>query len=182
VPMALRHDAAAAAAEIVLAVERRCASAPTLVGTVGRLAVPNGAINIIPGRCELSLDVRASDDATRDAAIKDILAEINRIADRRGVTAEVIEIARNHTVPCSPKLQSLLAQSIAGLGIAPRYLPSGAGHDAAMFVGQTDIAMLFVRCGNGGISHHPSETLSTQDAELAARAFEDFLLNFPLPP
>ena len=173
VPMALRHDAAAAAAEIVLAVERRCASAPTLVGTVGRLAVPNGAINIIPGRCELSLDVRAGDDATRDAAIKDILAEINRIADRRGVTAEVIEITRNPTVPCSPKLQSLLAQSIAGLGITPRYLPSGAGHDAAMFAGLTDIAMLFVRCGNGGISHSPLETMTAEDADIAARVLLD---------
>ncbi|HEY6995027.1 MAG TPA: hydantoinase/carbamoylase family amidase, partial [Xanthobacteraceae bacterium] len=64
VPMARRHDAAAAAAELVLYVERRCAQAPTLVGTVGQLAVPDGAINIIPGRCELSLDIRAADDAT----------------------------------------------------------------------------------------------------------------------
>ena len=68
VPMARRHDAAAAAAELVLYVEQRCAQAPTLVGTVGQLAVPNGAINIIPGRCELTLDIRAADDATRDAA------------------------------------------------------------------------------------------------------------------
>ena len=71
---AARHDAAAAAAEIVLYVERRCAQAPTLVGTVGQLAVPGGAINIIPGRCELSLDIRAADDATRDAAVADVLA------------------------------------------------------------------------------------------------------------
>jgi allantoate deiminase/N-carbamoyl-L-amino-acid hydrolase len=83
VPMALRRDAAAAAAEIVLYVERRCAAAPTLVGTVGRLSVPGGAINVIPGRCELSLDIRAADDATRDAAVADVLAEIDRIARRR---------------------------------------------------------------------------------------------------
>ena len=72
VPMARRHDAAAAAAELVLYVEQRCARAPTLVGTVGQLAVPNGAINIIPGRCELSLDIRAADDSTRDAAVFDV--------------------------------------------------------------------------------------------------------------
>src|SRR5262249_22750422 len=85
VPMAMRHDAAPAAAEIVLAVERRCGAAPTLVGTVGRLAVRDGAINVVPGLCELSLDIRAGDDATRDAAVADILAEIGRIAQRRGV-------------------------------------------------------------------------------------------------
>src|SRR5262245_61547339 len=82
VPMARRHDAAAAAAELVLYVERRCAQAETLVGTVGELAVPNGAINTIPGRCDLSLDIRAADDATRDAAVADVMAEIARIASR----------------------------------------------------------------------------------------------------
>ena len=85
VPMALRHDAAAAAAEIVLAVEHRCTAGATLVGTVGQLAVPQGLINVIPGRCELSIDVRAEVDGTRDAAIADILAAIDRIAARRGV-------------------------------------------------------------------------------------------------
>ena len=105
VPMALRRDAAAAAAEIVLLVERRCSAAPTLVGTVGRLAVPNGAINVIPGRCELSLDIRAADDATRDAAVADVLAETERIARRRNVTIEVKEIQHVPAVPCSPRMQ-----------------------------------------------------------------------------
>ena len=177
VPMALRHDAAAAAAEIVLAVERRCAKAPTLVGTVGRLAVPNGAINVIAGRCELSLDVRASDDATRDTAVDDILAEIKRIADRRGVTAEITETLRNATVPCSPRLQSLLSDAVARLGIKPRHLPSGAGHDGGMFEGLTDVAMLFVRCGNGGISHSPLETVTAEDADVAARVLLDAILH-----
>src|ERR687888_1535929 len=76
VPMALRHDAAAAAAEILLYVERRCRETPGVVGTVGKFAIPGGTINIIPGRCELSIDLRAGDDATRDAAGADILAEI----------------------------------------------------------------------------------------------------------
>jgi allantoate deiminase/N-carbamoyl-L-amino-acid hydrolase len=177
VPMALRHDAAAAAAEIVLAVERRCAKAPTLVGTVGRLAVPNGAINVIPGRCELSLDVRASDDATRDAAVEDILADIKRIADRRGVTAEITETLRNATVACSARLQSLLADATARRGIKPRHLPSGAGHDGGMFEGLTDVAMLFVRCGNGGISHSPLETVTAQDVDVAARVLLDTILH-----
>ena len=178
VPMALRRDAAAAAAEIVLAVERRCAAAPTLVGTVGRLNVPGGAINVIPGRCELSLDIRAGDEATRDAAAADVLAEIGRIGVRRQVTIEVKEIQRSPVVPCSAALQARLATAVERAGIRPCHLPSGAGHDAVSFSGITGIAMLFVRCGNGGISHSPLETVTAADADTAARVLLDVLVNF----
>ena len=178
VPMALRRDAAAAAAEIVLYVERRCAAAPTLVGTVGRLNVPGGAINVIPGRCDLSLDIRAADDATRDAAAADVLAEIGRIGARRKVAIEVKEIQRAPAVPCSAPLQAKLAAAVERAGIRARYLPSGAGHDAVSFSGLTDIAMLFVRCGNGGISHSPLETITPADADVATRVLLDVLVNF----
>ena len=176
VPMARRHDAAAAAAELVLYVEQRCARAPTLVGTVGQLAVPNGAINIIPGRCELSLDVRAADDSTRDAAVFDVMTEIGRIAANRGVIIESKEVQRTAAVRCSPRLQSLLADAVTRAGAKPRYLPSGAGHDAMMFDGITDTAMLFVRCGNGGVSHSPREIITAEDADVAARVILDTVL------
>ncbi len=176
VPMARRHDAAAAAAEVVLTVEKRCAQAPTLVGTVGQLTVPGGAINIIPGRCELSLDIRAADDATRDAAVSDVMAEIGRIGERRGVAIESREMQRTAAVQCSPRLQSLLADAAMGLGVTPRYLASGAGHDAMVFDGLTDTAMLFVRCGNGGVSHSPRETVTAEDADIAARVLLDAVL------
>jgi len=177
VPMALRHDAAAAAAEIVLAVEQRCTAVPTLVGTVGQLAVPHGLINVIPARCELSLDIRAAEDATRDAAVADIRAAIGRIAERRGVTVELAEIARHGAAPCAPQMQSALAQAVTRAGIEPFYLLSGAGHDAEMFSGVTDIGMLFVRCGNGGISHSPLETVTAEDADLGARVLLDVIAN-----
>lgn len=176
VPMARRHDAAAAAAELVLYVEKRCAQAPTLVGTVGQLAVPDGAINIIPGRCDLTLDVRASDDVMRDAAVSDIMAEIGRIAARRGVSFDCKEVQRTGAVRCSPRLQSVLADAVACAGVKPRYLPSGAGHDAMMFDGLTDTAMLFVRCGNGGVSHSPREIITAEDADIAARIVLDAVL------
>ena len=176
VPMARRHDAAAAAAELVLYVEKRCSQASTLVGTVGKLAVPDGAINIIPGRCELTLDVRAGDDAVRDAAMSDIMAEIGRIAARRGVTIDSKEVQRTAAVRCSPRLQSLLADAVTRAGVKPRHLPSGAGHDAMMFDGLTDVAMLFVRCGNGGVSHSPREIITAEDADIAARVMLDAVL------
>ena len=178
VPMALRRDAAAAAAELVLYVERRCAAAPTLVGTVGELYVPGGAINVIPGHCELTIDIRAGDDQTRDAAVSDVLAEIKRIAERRGVAIEAKEIARGHNVPCSPRIQRLLAEAVTRAGIAVRSLPSGAGHDAMQFDGVTELGMLFVRCGNGGVSHSPLETITAADADLAARILLDTIMNY----
>jgi hydantoinase/carbamoylase family amidase len=177
VTMALRRDAAAAAAEIVLAVERRCSRVTDLVGTVGQLTVPHGLINVIPGRCDLSLDVRSSDDATREAAIADLRTEIKQIADRRRVTITIAELSRHRAAPCAASMQSALAAAIARAGVAPFYLPSGAGHDGEMFAGITEIGMLFVRCGNGGISHSPSETVTIEDADLAARILVDVLTN-----
>jgi N-carbamoyl-L-amino-acid hydrolase len=181
VPMSLRHDAAAAAAEIVLAVERRCAEGPNLVGTVGQLVVPHGIINVIPGYCELSLDIRAGDDASHAAAIADILAAICQIAERRGVIAEVAKIAHHAAVSCAPQIQSALARAVSRNGIEPFYLASGAGHDGEMFAGVTDIGMLFVRCGNGGISHSPRETVTAADVDIAARILLDAILNLDQP-
>lgn len=179
VPMPLRHDAAAAAAEIVLYVEKRCSFAPGLVGTVGKLTVPQGAINVIPGACELSLDIRAGDDTTRDLAIADVLVEIDQVAKRRGVKIDVAEVMRGPAVPCAPRLQALFADAVTRAGVPVRHLPSGAGHDAMLFDGFCDLAMLFVRCGNGGISHNPLETMTADDADLAARIFLDTLEHFP---
>ncbi|HVV94279.1 MAG TPA: allantoate amidohydrolase [Hyphomicrobiales bacterium] len=178
VPMTLRHDAAAAAAAIVLFVEERCRKTPGLVGTVGRLFVPDGAVNVIPGRCELSLDIRSGDDAQREAAVHDVLAFADRTARQRGVSLAMHELSRSPAVPCSPRLQALLTDAVARAGIAPRLLPSGAGHDAMVMADVADIGMLFVRCGNGGISHDPRETVTADDAGLATRILIDALAHF----
>jgi len=177
VPMPLRRDAATAAAEIILEVERRCCAVPNLVGTVGQITVPNGLINVIPGSCEFSLDIRSVNDTTREDAIDDIKAFIEGTARRRRVTVSIRELSRHRAVPCAPQMQSAFAEAVARTGIKPFYLPSGAGHDAEMFAGVTDIGMLFVRCGNGGISHSPLETVTAADADIAARILLDVLLN-----
>jgi beta-ureidopropionase / N-carbamoyl-L-amino-acid hydrolase len=182
VPMALRRDAAAAAAEMVLAVERRCSEQPDLVGTVGKLDVPGGAVNVIPGRCEFSIDIRSGSDALRDAAAADVRAALEEIAARRRVKVDQRRVLQAASVPCATALQDAWADSIERITARPALrLPSGAGHDAMMMASLTDIGMLFVRCGNGGISHHPDETLSAADADVAARVFQDFLLHFKAP-
>jgi beta-ureidopropionase / N-carbamoyl-L-amino-acid hydrolase len=176
VPMPLRHDAAVAAAEMLLAVEKRCSGEAGLVGTVGRLNVPGGAINVIPGRCEFSLDVRSGSDAARDAAYRDIGEEFKRIAARRGVAVTQVEVLEAASAPCSSALQEAWSASVQRVTKdSARHLPSGAGHDAMMMANLTEIGMLFVRCGHGGISHNPAEILSAADAEIAAQVFEDFL-------
>jgi beta-ureidopropionase / N-carbamoyl-L-amino-acid hydrolase len=179
VPMTLRRDAATAAAEMVLAVEARCRAQPGLVGTVGKLDVPGGAVNVIPGRCEFTIDVRSGSDALRDAAAADIDASIREIAARRRVKAGQRRLLQAASVPCAPALQDALAASIERvIGQSALRLPSGAGHDSMVMASLTAVGMLFVRCGNGGISHHPDEALSAADADVAARVFQDFLLHF----
>ncbi len=177
-PMTMRKDAAAAAAEIVLYVEKRCAQAPSLVGTVGQLQVPHGSVNVVPGSCRLSLDIRAADDATRDAARADILREIEAVCARRNVDFKVDLLVSAPAVPCAPWLMEQLLAATARAGIEPFELTSGAGHDAMAIAAITDVAMLFTRCGNGGISHNPLETMTADDAEISAQVFLDFLRNF----
>lgn len=177
VPMQFRHDAAAAAAEMILALERRCRGHASLVGTVGQLVVPNGAMNVIPGRCEFSTDIRAATNEMRDAAVMDVLVAFNEIARARGVKVEAAEVLRMSAVPLSPFLQERLAASARRLGVEPLLLPSGAGHDAAMMASLCQSAMLFVRCGNGGVSHSPREIITEDDADFAARVLFDFLVS-----
>lgn len=179
VPMTHRHDAAAAAAEMALAIERRCSTAESLVGTVGVLGVPNGAANVIPGAAAFTIDIRAGDDTVRKAAVDDVLREIAAIASRRDVRAAVTPQHDARASPCAPSIMDHIAAQIRAGGIEPRFLASGAGHDGMAIADLTSIGMLFVRCGNGGISHNPAETMTVEDADLGARIFLDVLRRYP---
>src|SRR2546429_1846134 len=178
VPMDHRQDAATAAAEMLLFIEKRCQGTQSLVGTVGVLNVPNGATNVIPGVAEFTIDMRAGDDAVRKAAVADVLWEIEAIAARRKVEVVVTSQHDAHASPCAPWIMEHIADQIRAEGIEPRYLASGAGHDGMAISDMTAIGMLFVRCGNGGISHHPAETMTVEDADLGARIFLNVLRNF----
>ncbi|MEY2689857.1 MAG: 2-oxo-4-hydroxy-4-carboxy-5-ureidoimidazoline decarboxylase [Pseudomonadota bacterium] len=179
-PMGRRRDAAAAAAELVLYVERRAAemfeadtaAGPAVcVGTVGMLEVPNGSINVVPGRCRFSLDLRATSNAARDALATDVLAELGAICRRRGLHFLLEETLRASAAPSAPAWQARWESAVAALGLPVHRLPSGAGHDAMKIHEMLPQAMLFVRGGNDGISHNPLEVVSNHDADLAVRAF-----------
>jgi hydantoinase/carbamoylase family amidase len=172
--MEQRHDALAAASEFVLEVERQARGRPGLVATVGQLQVEPGAVNVIPGQVDLSLDVRHADDATRAGAAEQILERANAIANRRKLAVAVELISENVSVPCSPRLVSLLSQAVAGLGHEVVELPSGAGHDAVSMSSITEVAMLFVRC-KGGVSHNPAESVTSEDVGVAIDVLSKFL-------
>ncbi|MGH8807571.1 MAG: allantoate amidohydrolase [Noviherbaspirillum sp.] len=178
VPMTLRRDAAMTAAEIGLTIEKRCSGTPGLVGTVGQLDVPNGAANVVPGKAVFTIDIRAESDAVREAAVHDVLEEMEKIAARRKVSLDINHTHEARSVPCAGWLQQQIAAAIEGFKLPVRHLPSGAGHDAMAIASLTDVAMLFVRCGNGGISHHPDEIMTAEDAETAAAVFGRFVENF----
>jgi allantoate deiminase/N-carbamoyl-L-amino-acid hydrolase len=179
-PMAMRKDAATAAAEIILFVEQRCAQDQdsALVGTVGQLQVPNGSTNVIPGACTLSLDIRAANNAARDAAVTDILAHIEKVCNSRHIAVSIEQTVAADSAPCAPRLMEQLAAAVERNGVPAFHLTSGAGHDAMLMSRITDVAMLFTRCGNGGISHNPLETMTDDDADLAARILLSFLRNY----
>jgi N-carbamoyl-L-amino-acid hydrolase len=177
-PMSMRRDAAAAAAEVVLLVERRCSGAGALVGTVGQLAVPDGSVNVIPGRCRLSLDIRAASDEERLAAVRDVFDGIEAVCARRRIGLKVEKLLEAPAAPCAPRLMDQLGEAVQRAGL-PRFdLLSGAGHDAMAMAAVTEVAMLFTRCGNGGISHNPLETMTADDADIAARVLLDFLHHY----
>jgi len=174
-PMNRRADAAVALAELALYVEQRALKDGDSVATIGMLQVPNGSVNVVPGRCLFSLDMRAPHNAQRDALVADILAELQRICERRGVQFKAEETMRAAAAPSAPAWQARWEAATAALG-APLYrMPSGAGHDAMKLHEVMPQAMLFVRGQNSGISHNPLESSSSDDMQLAVDAFMHLL-------
>ncbi len=174
-PMDRRRDAATAVAELALYVEQRAAKLPSLVGTVGMLTVPNGSINVVPGRCQFSLDLRATTNELRDALMHDVVAALKRICERRGLHYTLEETMRASAAPSDAKLQARWEQAVQHLGVPLFHLPSGAGHDAMKLHEVMPQAMLFVRGQNAGISHNPLESTTSDDMQLAIDAFMHLL-------
>jgi allantoate deiminase len=163
VPMAYRHDAFQAMAEMALALERRARDDRNgLVGTIGKVSIGPGLVNVIPDRAVFSIDVRSSVDATRVEAVSLFLDEAHAIAARRGCTLEYVEVQVAKRVACDPVFRAGLAEAIGLGGQKVRELPSGAGHDAQVMAALGPSAMLFVRC-KGGVSHNPAEFATHED-------------------
>jgi allantoate deiminase len=178
VPMALRRDALAGAAECIVAIEEFCkADQAGLVGTVGSIDAMPGATNVIPGRVSFTIDVRAPSDAQRKLAVAGIVRKIEAIAKRRQLTLQLDITHENRTVPCAPWLKGQVADAVAAEGFAVFELPSGAGHDGMAMIDIADVGMIFVRC-RGGVSHHPEEHVEVGDVDAGARVLLRLIENF----
>jgi allantoate deiminase len=173
-PMTMRRDSLAAAAEMILAIERCAAETRDIVATVGVIEAKPGATNVIPGETRFTIDARAPDDAARDAVIGHIEIAIEGIAARRGLVACMTQTHSAPATACDAKLIADLASAVRADGHEPVHLSSGAGHDAMAMAALCPVAMLFVRCA-GGISHHPAEAISLNDADAAMRVLLQFL-------
>jgi allantoate deiminase len=177
VPMPLRRDALTGAAEIILGIERRCGAERDLVGTVGRLEALPGAVNVIPGETRFTIDLRAPLDAQRRKAVGDVFALSDGIAARRGLAVVHTVTYDEPAAVCDATLIEALETAVAAVGVRPRRLPSGAGHDGLAMVALCPIGMLFLRC-RGGVSHHPAESVSVRDVDTAVRALVTFLRQY----
>jgi allantoate deiminase len=178
VPMALRRDALAGAAECITTIEEMCRTdAGGLVGTVGYIHTMPGATNVIPGEVSFTIDLRAPTDIHRKKAVADIVRQIEAVAKRRNLLLRVDVTHENRTVPCAPWLKAQMAEAAAAEGYPVFELPSGAGHDGMAMIDIADVAMLFVRC-RGGISHHPDEHVEVADVDAGARVLLRLIENF----
>ena len=170
-PMALRADALVAASEVVLAGERLASDVRhrgTRV-TVGRLQVHPNSITTIPGRVELSVDVRDIDSDRQRATAAEILDEAHEIGDRRGVVVSGALLADSSPTFLPMWLRSLVAGALDGAGLDYRVMTSGASHDAQVISELMPTALLFVP-SRDGLSHVPEEWTSAEDLATGAEA------------
>ena len=174
-PMNRRSDAAAAVAELILFAEQRAAQDEDSVATVGQLNVPNGSTNVVPGRCQFTLDMRAPNDGQRDALVSDIVSQFKAICERRQVRYTLEETMRAAAAPSATAWQQHWEQAVDSLGVPVYRMPSGAGHDAMKLHEVMPQAMLFVRGENSGISHNPLESTTSDDMQLAIEAFSNLI-------
>jgi len=178
VPMMLRHDALAGAAEAMLLGEKLARETKgEVVATVGRMTVAPGASNVIPGNVVIIFDIRSGSEAARAKLAEALKSGVREIAERRHLGLTVTATREVATTPCHPRIQDQFAEAIRALGAEPLRLGSGAGHDGQAMAKLCPIGMLFVRC-RGGISHNPMEYASPRDLGLAVAALIGFIEQF----
>lgn len=164
VPMHLRRDPMCGAAEAISAIEKLCAGDGTkpTVGTVGKIMVKPGGVNVIPSTVEFTADIRDIELSRRVKVVSQIIGVVNEISARRGLQNEVEEILHSTPMHCASHVIETMETYSRKIGLTPPKMISGAGHDAMMLAEITDIGMIFVRCRDG-ISHSPKEWASIED-------------------
>ncbi len=184
-PYDMRRDALLGASEAALAVERVCAAEHHIIGTVGRFEAFPGAVNVIPGEVQFSLDLRGEFDGERDRVWDVLSRDLDEIMGRRGLRWSAREVHSAPAVFCAPLMQDVVAAGIRSTlpvrSDAAPVLFSPAGHDGMALGAITDVGMLFLR-NPDGISHHPDESVSAGDVAHGIRALTESILHLAAEP
>lgn len=165
-PMHLRHDAIAAAAEWISAVERTAQSEEGLVATVSRIDAQPGVANVIARATQLTLDLRHRSDDVRGRTAERLTRQAEEIAARRGLSLQRKVLLSQQAVAMDAFLADQVEEAIQKTGCQPHRMVSGAGHDAMILAEKVPAAMIFLR-SPGGISHDPSESVEIEDVAKA---------------
>jgi N-carbamoyl-L-amino-acid hydrolase len=179
-PMEMRKDALVAASEFIVAVEKVCRRYSRMekgrvVGTVGAMKIEPGVINAIPGKAELSVDIRSITAAAKNRVVRLVQAKIREIARRRNLRVEILPIREEDPVPLDKRLVDLLKECCEAKGIDYEIMPSGAGHDAMQMAKIAPAGMLFIP-SRRGISHSPLEWSDPEDICLGAQLLLDSII------
>ena len=176
-PMDQRKDALLGASEFVLAVPeivQRLGSGRS-VGTCGRLTVSPGGRNVIPGRADVSVEVRDLDEGVVLRLVDAVKGAARNIAARRGLNVEVSEASVISGARMDPRIQDAIERAANALGLKVRRMPSGAGHDAMNLAKRVPTGMIFVP-SIGGISHSPAEYTPKESCAAGAQVMLDTVL------
>ena len=166
-PMPLRHDALAAAARLVSGVEELAGGVSGAVGTVGRLSVEPNAINTIPGRVVMSVDLRHPDPQTLESLVAGLEKRAWAIEQATGVEIALNRFWTSEPTPFDPAVVGVIDRACDALAPGHQHLWSGAGHDAKYAQDAWPSAMIFIR-SRGGVSHCEEEESTADDLEAGA--------------
>jgi hydantoinase/carbamoylase family amidase len=179
-PMEMRKDALVAAAELIEYVETVCRQYSSMekgrvVGTVGALQIEPGVINAVPGRAELSVDIRSTSAQAKARVARMVKERARAIGRKRNIGVKVLTIREESPVPLDPRLLEVTRQICQERGVDYEIMPSGAGHDAMQMAKIAPAAMIFVP-SKRGISHNPLEWTAPEDIALGAQLLMETLI------
>lgn len=179
VPMAMRKDALVGACEMIGNINQ-IAHKYDIVATVGEIHNSPNAVNVIPGRCQFTLDIRSQNDDIRDEALAEIKSTLKKLAKKNHTVIAFKKTHHADAVSCHPTLTEKVKQALSSSGLRPFGLASGAGHDAMEMAKLCPMSMLFMRC-HKGISHHPDEAIDAGDITKSLEVLYGFFTAFEHP-
>jgi N-carbamoyl-L-amino-acid hydrolase len=179
-PMEMRKDALVASARLIEYVERVCKRFSSLakgrvVGTVGAMKIEPGVINAVPGKTEMSVDIRSTSARAKDRVARMVKDQARAIARKRAIGVEILPVREESPVPLDKRLLRLTQEICDQKRVEYEIMPSGAGHDAMQMAKITPAGMIFVP-SRRGISHNPLEWTDPEDIGLGSQLLMETMI------